>query len=160
MDSLEKFITNSEAVSSITSVCTEEELTEILKKTESGFQFVDTELGGQTLKRCEMTREGFPAALVCADYGLAETGSVVVHSSDEAKRLATCLAEDLHVILPLSCLKESLLDIADFMKEATAGDAAFVAFVTGASRTADIERVLTIGVHGPSRMFVYVVKDK
>ncbi len=109
--------------------------------------------------RCEITKDGFPAALVEADYGIAETGSVVIHSSDEQKRLATCLAEDLHVILPLSKIKENLIDIADYMREQTEGDA-FIAFVTGASRTADIERVLTIGVHGPARMIVYIVKDK
>lgn len=72
----------------------------------------------------------------------------MIHSSDEQKRLATCLCEDLHVVVPMSKLTESLLDIADYMKEKSSEDAAFIAFVTGASRTADIERVLTIGVHG------------
>ncbi|PLX68832.1 MAG: hypothetical protein C0602_08280 [Denitrovibrio sp.] len=156
---LELFLKNSELVSNINCVCTETELTYKLNAVDSGFQFVDTELGGQKLVRCEMTKEGFPAALVQADFAIAETGSVVINSSDEQKRLATCLCEDLHVVFPLSCLKDSLLDIADYMQEMTSDDASFIAFMTGASRTADIERVLTIGVHGPGKMYVYVVKD-
>jgi len=154
------FLQRSEQVSNINQVCTDDELADILRAVPSGFQFIDTETGGLEKTRCRITKDGFPAVLVEADFAIAETGSVVLHSSDEQKRLATCLAEDLHVILPLSKIKESLIDIADFMREKTDCDASFIAFVTGASRTADIERVLTIGVHGPARMFVYILKDK
>jgi len=33
----------------------------------------------------------------------------------------------------------------------------YISFITGPSRTADIERVLTIGVHGPERLIIVVV---
>jgi L-lactate dehydrogenase complex protein LldG len=35
----------------------------------------------------------------------------------------------------------------------------YLSFVTGPSRTADIERVLTIGVHGPGRLILVFVDD-
>jgi len=36
-------------------------------------------------------------------------------------------------------------------------DTRYLALITGPSRTADIERVLTIGVHGPGRLVVLLV---
>ena len=39
-------------------------------------------------------------------------------------------------------------------------DRGYVGFITGPSRTADIERVLTIGVHGPSRFAIIAVDEE
>ncbi|MBI9066413.1 MAG: lactate utilization protein [Salinivirgaceae bacterium] len=103
--------------------------------------------------------KGIRSALVEADFAIAETGSVVIDSSNENLRLATCLAEKLVVVFPLSKLVDSLHDVAEFLEERTSGMGGYVAFITGASRTADIERVLTVGVHGPKEMTVIIIND-
>jgi len=103
--------------------------------------------------------DGLRNALVEAEFAIAETGSVVIDSYNENLRLATCLAEKLVVVVPLSKLVAGMHDVAEFLEERTSNEGAYVAFITGASRTADIERVLTIGVHGPKEMTVIIIND-
>jgi L-lactate dehydrogenase complex protein LldG len=111
------------------------------------------------LKDTKTGEKGIDNAIVEVDYAIAETGSVVIDSKDENKRLATCLANKLYAVLPLSKIKENLHDLADFLEEKTCLDGGYIAFITGASRTADIERVLTVGVHGPIEMTVFIITD-
>ncbi len=99
-------------------------------------------------------------ALTLADWGIAATGSLVLDSGSEDLRLATMLAETHIAVLPLSRLRpdsEALeADLVRWMESPPS----YVAFITGASRTADIERVLTIGVHGPQELHVLLLKDQ
>jgi len=103
--------------------------------------------------------EGFAVGLTMADYGIADTGTLVIGSRDENLRLATMLC-DIHIaVLPVSCICEKAEDIADQLSAwmQTGGD--YTAFITGASRTADIERVLAIGVHGPLELHILLLED-
>jgi L-lactate dehydrogenase complex protein LldG len=52
-----------------------------------------------------------------------------------------------------------LKDMNDVLGHLRPDQINYIAFITGPSRTADIERVLTIGVHGPERLIVVVVDD-
>ena len=98
-------------------------------------------------------------ALTLADWGIADTGSLVLDSRSEDLRLATMLAEIHVVVLPLSHLKADAFALEDELNRLMASPPRYLAFITGASRTADIERVLTIGVHGPGELHVLLLKD-
>lgn len=101
---------------------------------------------------------GIHTALTPADWGIADTGTLVIDSANEDMRLATMLA-DIHVaLLPVSKIHpntESLADVMDGVLKSRAP--AYLAFITGASRTADIERVLAIGVHGPQELHILLM---
>jgi len=99
-------------------------------------------------------------ALTLADWGIADTGSLVLDSSSEDLRLATMLAEIHVAVLPLSRLKADAFALEDELNRLMASPPRYLAFITGASRTADIERVLTIGVHGPQELHVLILKDR
>src|SRR5665647_1299065 len=99
-------------------------------------------------------------ALTLADWGIAETGSLVLDSSSEDLRLATMLAETHIAVLPLSRLRPDSEALEEDLIRLMASAPSYVAFITGASRTADIERVLTIGVHGPQELHVLILKDQ
>lgn len=99
-------------------------------------------------------------AITPVEWGLADTGTLVLNSASEDVRLATMLA-DTHVALLLASKivpdAESIeKDLDDILKTEPA---TYLAFITGPSRTADIERVLAIGVHGPQALHILIVED-
>lgn len=102
---------------------------------------------------------GIDMGVTLMDYGIAETGTLVLNSRSEETRLSTMLSEFHVAILPESKLRETALAMADELEELTRGEGAYTAFITGASRTADIERVLAMGVHGPLELHIMLVKE-
>ena len=99
-------------------------------------------------------------ALTLADWGIAATGSLVLDSRSEDLRLATMLVETHVAVLPVSRLKPDSLALEAEMMRLMDAPPSYLAFITGASRTADIERVLTIGVHGPQELHLLILKDQ
>jgi L-lactate dehydrogenase complex protein LldG len=97
--------------------------------------------------------------LTLADWGIAETGTLVHESSSENLRLATMLSETHIAVLPLSRLKPDAWALEEELNNLMHAPPRYLAFITGASRTADIERVLALGVHGPLELHVLLLKD-
>ena len=99
-------------------------------------------------------------AITPVDWGLADTGTLVLNSASEDVRLATMLADTHVALLPVSKIVpdvESIeKDLDDILKTEPA---AYLAFITGPSRTADIERVLAIGVHGPQALHILIMEN-
>ena len=90
------------------------------------------------------------------DWGLADTGTLVQDATSVAQRLVSSLP-GIHVaILPTGRI---LRDLATLLRTITPAQSGYLAMITGPSRTADIERVLTIGVHGPERLIVLCVDE-
>jgi hypothetical protein len=97
-----------------------------------------------------------------ADYALADTGTLVLVSGSERHRLASlvptvhvCLLEAGRILPDLSSLIGRLG--GRFSPGETPPQA--VTFITGPSRTADIEQTLTTGVHGPHKLRVIVYES-
>ena len=156
MSELDFFLDKSKLVGNNNQILSSTEFSNYLKKEK--FEYINVPSFNQ-LKDVQAGEAGIKNALVELDYAIAETGTVVIDSLNENKRLATCLAEKLFVVMPISKLVARLNDVADFIEERTSDMGGYVAFITGASRTADIERVLTVGVHGPKEMTVIILND-
>lgn len=96
--------------------------------------------------------------IVMADYAVAHTGSIVVLSSPDKGRSVSLLPTALIAILPVERLKTRLGEVmADLDRAGRGGLPAGIHFISGPSRSADIENDLTIGVHGPGIVFVVIV---
>lgn len=99
------------------------------------------------------------AGLTGVDFAIAATGTVVVESTAEAVRLASTLPPVHFVLLdPRRIVADSHAAVPLLRKFHRNLPQAYLAYITGPSRTADIERVLTIGVHGPKELHVLLLE--
>jgi len=96
------------------------------------------------------------AGITGALLGIAESGSLVLVGG-EGRPLTASLLPDIHIaILWESDLVPTLAEALS-RPEILAASAAVI--ITGPSRTADIEMTLTIGVHGPKEVHVFLIED-
>lgn len=100
------------------------------------------------------------AGVTFCNFAMADTGTVVLESTDEEVRLATTLPE-LHFVIvdPDKILPDNLAAAVPMTAMHNGTEPCFVAYITGPSRTADIERVLTIGCHGPRELHILMVES-
>lgn len=87
-----------------------------------------------------------------ADYILPETGTLVLRSSAEQPR-AVSLLPGIH----LAVVRPEMLRADMHQVFAEANDSHYLVFITGPSRTADIELTVTLGVHGPKSLYVWII---
>src|SRR5512140_3294433 len=87
-----------------------------------------------------------------ADYLLPETGTLVLKSSALKPRAVSLLPRIHLAIVGPEILRADLHQVF-----AEAKDSNYLVFITGPSRTADIELTVTLGVHGPRNLFVWML---
>ena len=102
----------------------------------------------QELLECEL-------GVTSAQWAIAETGTLVLESEKEFSRL-TSLVPPVHV-----CILEKTnicLTMGEILEAVNKELSSTVTFITGPSRTSDIELTLAIGVHGPRELWVIVIE--
>ena len=97
-----------------------------------------------------------PVAIVAGVMAVAETGSVLVSEHELRDRVVTMLCKRLLQVVIATDVVDRLDDAAAWLAT-RGGQAGFASLMTGPSRTADIERSLTIGVQGPDEVDVLVL---
>jgi hypothetical protein len=95
--------------------------------------------------------------ITSADYALADTGSLVMIASPEDARLISLLPPVHIAIVPAACLLTGLDELYTLIPRPADRTSSMV-FITGPSRTADIEQILVRGVHGPGEIHVVIVE--
>ncbi|MEF8941894.1 MAG: lactate utilization protein [Desulfohalobiaceae bacterium] len=103
---------------------------------------------------------GLDLGLTRAEAGIAATGTLVQHCPGEDIRLAGMISEVHIALLPLSAIVEESHALASRIGERMRAGVDSTAFITGPSRTADIERVLTLGVHGPLQVHALLLRNQ
>lgn len=110
------------------------------------------------LAELESGSEGTPAVAITRGLiGVAATGSVAVAEPDRQSRLLHMLARRHIILLPAASIIPDMASAAPTVERWLRGARQYVTFVTGPSRTADIEKTLTVGMHGPGEVVVLIV---
>ncbi len=100
----------------------------------------------------------YDVGISTAQAAIAETGTLVLDSASERHRLVS-LVPPVHIaIINASSIVETLSDALALLQKKEISPA--ITFITGPSRTADIELTLAIGVHGPQELYVIVDGSK
>jgi L-lactate dehydrogenase complex protein LldG len=90
--------------------------------------------------------------------GLADTGSIIVASGQHRSRAASLLPETHIALLPSDRLYPTMQAFfATQSPQALTEQISNLTFITGPSRTADIEMIITRGVHGPKRLCIVLL---
>lgn len=96
--------------------------------------------------------------VVMADYAVAYTGSITVKSAPHKGRSVSLLPTVLMAIIPIERMVTRLGEIlVQFDQAGREQLPAGIHFISGPSRSADIENDLTIGVHGPGIVYALLV---
>ena len=101
---------------------------------------------------------GIDVGFSTCDAAIAETATCVLGCYEEDLRISTMVCE-VHVIaLKKSQITKTSYDIEGLLQESMSKGPMYTAFISGPSRTADIERVLTLGVHGPLELHIALME--
>jgi L-lactate utilization protein LutC len=102
----------------------------------------------------------FDVGITSAQIAIAETGTLVLESDGERHRLIS-LVPAVHIaIIEARNIVQTLGDALDYVqREGARAMSRAITFITGPSRTADIELTLAIGVHGPKELYVIIVES-
>jgi L-lactate dehydrogenase complex protein LldG len=108
------------------------------------------------------TRTGGPApddpiGLTTAFAGIAETGTLMLASAPDHPTMLAFLPETAIVVLPSDRVARAYEDVMHAFRARSQGLPRSINFVTGPSRSGDIEQTLQLGAHGPKRLLILLV---
>jgi L-lactate dehydrogenase complex protein LldG len=103
---------------------------------------------------------GYDVGITSAQAAIAETGTLVLESELERHRLVSLLPPVHVAIVEAASICRTIGEALSAMRsDETTEMSRAITFITGPSRTADIELTLAIGVHGPQELYVIIIES-
>lgn len=127
-----------------------------LDEAATGLRWRVGEVSSDNRRDHQMAYEDVILGVTGAEAGFAESGSIVLGSGPGRPRLASVVPLVHVAVLERTALFRSLAHWSE-LHAGRASDVANLVFITGPSRTGDIEQVLTLGVHGPRHLHVVLL---
>lgn len=99
------------------------------------------------------------AAITGCEYLVARTGSILLGSGNESGRTVSVYAP-IHICIAYAHqVKADIADGIEALFEPGKKYPSMVTLATGPSRTADIEKTLVVGVHGPKEVYCFLIEE-
>lgn len=122
----------------------------------------------EVASRDKMLREDFYRALETAEIGvtpvdlvIAETGTLILTTSDERDRLITALPKFHVAVLWESQMVHSLEESVSYIEQTLAKKTGVaISMISASSRTTDVGGILILGVHGPKELHVLLLTQE
>jgi len=104
--------------------------------------------------------EGEIVGITRCEFLIARLGGIMVSSRSTSRRMH--VFPDIHIVVGFtSQLVTDLKDaFAGIRKKYEPEMPSFISVITGPSRTADIEKTLVMGAHGPKELYVFLIEDR
>lgn len=153
---VDTFIENSLIANNTNKIVHKTELINMKKEILDSFDYVHLP-SLKIFKKVDIDEKGIKKAILEANYGIAETGTVIFISYAENLRRASMLVDHLTFVLNKKNILTSLDDASKVLEQEMKNTSNYISFITGPSRTADIENQLIIGVHGPLSQEILII---
>lgn len=139
-----KYVAEAKKMKSI--FCNEKEIKQ--KLSDNGF----TDFSAESIAICDTSITG-------CEVLIARTGSILMSTAQAGGRTASVYAPVHICIAYTSQLVYDVKEALQIVKDKYAGNLpSLITLATGPSRTADIEKTLVVGVHGPKEVYVFLVE--
>ena len=121
-------------------------------------QFADLPWGGAGLEvAARAARDTDLVGITGAFCAIAETGTLMTLSGAKTPATVSLLPETHIAIVPASRIVRGMEEAWDLARTELGALPRAVNFISGPSRTADIEQTVTLGAHGPYRVHIMLV---
>jgi L-lactate dehydrogenase complex protein LldG len=134
-------------------LCYQNQWTKIYCEEEKWKNIIEPNIHFDDLSNCE-------ASVTGCEFLVARTGSIVMSSVQQGRLpgvyapIHVCIATTSQLVYDI---KDGLIGLKDRYRQHLPS---LISFATGPSRTADIEKTLVVGVHGPKEVYCFVVDDQ
>ena len=159
------------AAEKIATICQEQDAKSIALAglTESRVSQIEASCSGMTILKEPYASNELPGAIDKADLGItgiafamAQSGTMVEVTTNDANRLVSSLPRTHIGILQAEDIVDKYHDGSQRMREVTAQHESnlVITFISGPSRTGDIELILSLGVHGPASCHAVIIDNQ
>ncbi|MEO6681276.1 MAG: LUD domain-containing protein [Ginsengibacter sp.] len=139
-----------DAINQLHLLITQRKWTKVFSKEKEVLPFFNPSLLTDDLQNCDV-------AITSCHHLVARTGSMVLSSKQQHGRTTSVYAP-LHICMAYTDqLVFDTKDALKSLKETFGNLPSSVTFAAGPSRTADIEKTLVIGIHGPKEVYVFLI---